>query len=62
MPITYLPRRIEHIGVGMDEAALRKQLNACLLSDDEMHSDWESWEELPDPFPEWSMEQFQQAS
>ncbi|MCI5049002.1 MAG: zinc metallochaperone GTPase ZigA [Rickettsiales bacterium] len=50
------------IGVGMDEAALRKQLDTCLLSDDEMHSDWESWEELPDPFPEWSMEQFQQAS
>ena len=46
----------------MDEADLRQQLDACLLTDVEMKTDWKSWEKLPDPFPEWNAEQFQKAS
>lgn len=49
------------IGTGMDEATLRKQLNQCLLTEDEMKTDWKSWEHYKDPFPEWSMEQFTNA-
>jgi len=26
-----------------------------------MKSDWKSWEKLPDPFPEWNIEQLQDA-
>ncbi|MCH2037329.1 MAG: zinc metallochaperone GTPase ZigA [Rickettsiales bacterium] len=49
------------IGTGMDEATLRNQLDQCLLTDDEMKTDWKSWERYKDPFPEWSMEQFTHA-
>ncbi|WP_047396914.1 zinc metallochaperone GTPase ZigA [Chitinibacter sp. ZOR0017] len=39
------------IGCGMDEAALREQLDACLLTPAELSSG--SWRALPDPFPRW---------
>jgi len=41
------------IGVGMDEAALRRSLDACLLSDAEMRAGQKAWAKLPDPFPPW---------
>lgn len=41
------------IGVGMDEAALRGALNACLLTAAEMRAGVKSWTRLPDPFPNW---------
>ncbi len=50
-------QEIVFIGAGMDEETLRQQLEDCLLTDTEMNTDWKSWETLPDPFPEWSMEQ-----
>ena len=37
------------IGIGMDEAALRAALDACLLTGAEREAD------LPDPFPEWEV-------
>ncbi len=49
------------IGAGMDKSAIRQQLDACLLTDAEMQQEWKSWEKLPDPFPEWNMEQLQKA-
>ncbi len=49
------------IGTDMDEESIRQQLEACLLTKKEMKSDWKSWEKLPDPFPEWNIEQLQDA-
>lgn len=42
------------IGCGMDEASIRKQLDACLLTDAEMKLGVSGWAKLPDPFPIWS--------
>jgi G3E family GTPase len=41
------------IGIGMDEAALRAQLDACLLTEEETRYGASWWTNLPDPFPSW---------
>jgi G3E family GTPase len=41
------------IRVEMDEAALRRELDACLLSDVEMRGGPKAWGKLADPFPAW---------
>ena len=41
------------IGVGLDEAALRARLDACLLDDAEMAAGPMAWQHSPDPFPRW---------
>ncbi len=46
-------QEIVFIGVGMDEAALRRSLDACLLTDHEMQGGPRTWALLPDPFPAW---------
>jgi G3E family GTPase len=46
-------QEIVFIGIGMDEAALRAQLNACLLTPAEISAGAEAWRQLPDPFPSW---------
>jgi len=46
-------QEIVFIGVGMDEAALRRQLSACLLTRDEVRQGVKAWAKLPDPFPRW---------
>lgn len=46
-------QEIAIIGIGMDEAALRRRLHACLLTDAEMAGGIRAWRALPDPFPEW---------
>ena len=43
------------IGIGMDEAALRARLDACLLTESEMRQGAASWADLPDPFPSWNV-------
>lgn len=43
------------IGIGLDETALRRRLDACLLSEEEMLAGVASWTSLPDPFPVWSI-------
>jgi G3E family GTPase len=42
------------IGIGMDDAALRRRLDACLLTQDEMRGGPKAWGRFPDPFPRWS--------
>ena len=39
------------IGIGMDEAALRRRLDACLVP--EVRFQPKIWRNLPDPFPAW---------
>lgn len=41
------------IGVGMDEAALRARLDACLLTDEEMAQGPAVWTTWRNPFPKW---------
>lgn len=42
------------IGVGMDEHAVRAELDACLLDDGEMQAGPMLWQLLPDAFPAWA--------
>lgn len=43
------------IGIGMDEAALRARLDACLVSDEEFAGGPAVWKRLADPFPLWAV-------
>jgi len=42
------------IGMGMDEDALRRRFDACLLTDQEMAQGPKAWQDYDDPFPSWS--------
>ncbi len=46
-------QEIVFIGIGMDEAALRRALDACLLTDAEMRGGPKAWGRFADPFPAW---------
>ncbi len=46
-------QEIVFIGAGMDETALRAQLDACLLTPDEFAGGPEAWRNYQDPLPEW---------
>jgi G3E family GTPase len=48
-------QEIVFIGIGMDEAALRRKLDACLLTEAEMRGGPKAWARLPDPFPPWGV-------
>lgn len=41
------------IGQGLNQHAICRQLDACLLTDDEMRAGAAGWQQLPDPFPAW---------
>lgn len=42
------------IGMNMDEDALRRRLDECLLTDEELALGPKGWRSLPDPFPRWA--------
>ncbi|MFH5925483.1 GTP-binding protein [Roseomonas xinghualingensis] len=46
-------QEIVFIGIGMDELALRRNLDRCLLTQAEMEGGPLAWQHLPDPFPRW---------
>jgi G3E family GTPase len=46
-------QEIVFIGLGMDQKALVRDLNACLLTNEEMRRGDPVWETYPDPFPRW---------
>jgi G3E family GTPase len=47
-------QEIVFIGADMDEAAIRQQLDACLVGDSDRSPFLEkAWSRLPDPFPAW---------
>lgn len=48
-------QEIVFIGVGMDEAAIRETLDACLLTTDEMRAGDLVWAQYKDPFPAWPL-------
>ena len=41
------------IGIGLDEQAVREDLDACLLTQREMALGPRAWANFPDPFPRW---------
>jgi G3E family GTPase len=46
-------QEIVFIGINMDEAQLRSDLDSCLLTPDEVRLGFDNWAKLPDPFPRW---------
>jgi len=50
------------IGIGLDESAIRRNLDACLLTDAEMALGAKAWAKLPDPFPRWAVDAEQEAT
>ncbi|WP_430459547.1 zinc metallochaperone GTPase ZigA [Thalassolituus sp. LLYu03] len=55
-PFGDMRQEMVFIGQGLDEADTTRQLDACLLSDDELLAGKEAWQALPDPFPSWGDE------
>jgi len=49
------------IGIEMDESALTRLLDDCLLTDSEMKLGEAGWSRLKDPFPEWSIQHDQES-
>lgn len=47
---------LELVGVGLDAEALRRTLEAALLSDEELSAPAASWQALHGPFPDWGAE------
>ena len=52
-PFGDMRQELVFIGQGLDVADITAQLDACLLSDDELLAGKELWQQLPDPFPGW---------
>ncbi|MDD9911931.1 MAG: zinc metallochaperone GTPase ZigA [Alphaproteobacteria bacterium] len=54
-------QEIVFIGIDYDENNLRRQLDACLLTDEEIEQGPTAWQTLPDPFPRWAIQQSKAA-
>ena len=46
---------IVFIGIDMDEASIRRRLDACVLVDSEFEQGPEKWLRYPDPLPDWDI-------
>ncbi|MBU2884353.1 zinc metallochaperone GTPase ZigA [Gilvimarinus agarilyticus] len=53
-PFGDMRQELVFIGQGLNQTAITEDLNACLLSDDELLAGKSHWQTLDDPFPSWS--------
>jgi G3E family GTPase len=53
-PFGDMRQELVFIGQQLDQVAMTRALNECLLSDDELLEGKDYWATLSDPFPEWS--------
>lgn len=53
--------QIVFIGVKLNETALRSEIEACLLNEDEIAKGEVFWQSLHDPFPDWANEMLQKT-
>ncbi|MFT6900241.1 MAG: G3E family GTPase [Colwellia sp.] len=53
-PFGDMRQELVFIGQQLDQGAMTRALNECLLSDDELLEGKDYWATLSDPFPEWS--------
>ncbi|GAA5317509.1 MAG: zinc metallochaperone GTPase ZigA [Candidatus Pelagadaptatus aseana] len=53
-PFGDMRQELVFIGQGLDQQAMTRALDNCLLSDDDMIKGKDYWISLPDPFPEWT--------
>jgi len=52
-PFGDMRQELVFIGQGLDESAIKKALDECLVSEDDMLKGEEFWTNLDDPFPPW---------
>ena len=52
-PFGDMRQELVFIGQGLDESAIKKALDECLVSEDDMLKGEEFWANLDDPFPPW---------
>ena len=52
-PFGDMSQELVFIGQGLDESAIKKALDECLVSEDDMLKGEEFWTNLDEPFPPW---------
>lgn len=60
-PFGDMRQELVFIGQGFDEEAVRKALNECLLSEEDVLKGKQYWKTLNDPFPDWNEKSLQKG-